>query len=316
MTDFATTLRRWTALGIGVLALFLVATGCDAFTDDDLGDANPQTPSIAEIVTEVRALSTLEEGARKADLLDDLETDGITLFAPENGAFDAIDTNTLLTGQNQGMLTEVLTYHVVPEEIEAGDISDGMTVETLEGDSLRFSTGDGVAVNGASVTNADVDASNGVVHVIDGVLIETVDAVDRADLTPQFGVLRKLIGEAGLTGALRGPGPDASEGLTVFAPTNDALLDALDDNGNGSIDDGEIPSNIESILQYHVLDSVFFAEDVPTSATDVETLEGSDVTVQRSNGTVTVNGNEVAVPDVNVENGVVHGIDAVLIPPS
>jgi uncharacterized surface protein with fasciclin (FAS1) repeats len=159
-----------------------------------------------------------------------------------------------------------------------------------------------------------VDASNGVVHVIDGVLVETVDAVDRADLTPQFSVLRKLIGEAGLTSTLRGPGPDASEGLTVFAPTNEALLNLLDDNDNGAVDSEEIPSNLEEILQYHVLDSVFFAEDVPTSATEVETLEGSNVTVQRSDGVVTVNGNEVSVPDVDVENGVVHGIDAVLMP--
>lgn len=314
MTALATTPRRWITLGIGVLVLFLVGTGCDAFTDDDLGDADPQTPSVAEIVTEVRALSTLEEGATKANIIDDLETDGITLFAPLNGAFDPIDTNTLLSGQNQGLLKEVLTYHVVPREIAAEDISDGMTVETLEGDSLTFSTADGVSVNGASVTNADVSASNGVVHVIDGVLIETVDAVDRTDLTPQFSVLRKLIGEAGLTSTLRGPGPDASEGLTVFAPTDEALLGALDENGNGAIDDEEIPDNIGSILQYHVLDNVFFASDVPSSATDVETLEGSDVTVQSSDGTVTVNGNEVTVPDVEVENGVVHGIDAVLMP--
>jgi uncharacterized surface protein with fasciclin (FAS1) repeats len=148
------------------------------------------------------------------------------------------------------------------------------------------------------VTNANVSASNGVVHVVDGVLAETVDAVDRADLTPQFSVLRTLIGEAGLTSVLRGPGPDASEGLTVFAPTNDALLGALDENGNGAVDDAEIPDNLASILQFHVLDRVFFADDVPPAATDVETLEGSDVTVQNADGTVMVNGNEVAVPDV------------------
>lgn len=314
MTDFATTFRRWIPCGIGLFVLLIVGTGCDAVTDDDLGDADPQTPSVAEIVTEVRALSTLEEGATKADIIDDLEADGITLFAPLNSAFDPIDTNTLLAGQNRGLLTEVLTYHVVPREITSEDISDGMTVQTLEGDSLTFSVGDGVSVNGASVTNANVSASNGVVHVIDGVLLETVDAVDRADLTPQFSVLRKLIGEAGLTSTLRGLGPDDSEGLTLFAPTDDALLSVLDENGNGAVDDGEIPDNIESILRFHVLDSVFFASDVPSSATDVETLEGSDVTVQSSDGTVSVNGNEVTTQDVEVENGVVHGIDAVLMP--
>lgn len=107
----------------------------------------------------------------------------------------------------------------------------------------------------------------------------------------------------------------------MFAPTNDALLAALDADDSGRIEDDELPSNLADILQHHVLDSVFFAGDVPTTPTEVQTLEGSDITVVRDgeSGAVTINPGDsdeasVAAADVRVENGVVHGIDAVLLP--
>jgi uncharacterized surface protein with fasciclin (FAS1) repeats len=321
MTDFDTSSHHWSFLFAGLLVLVLAGTGCDAFTDEDLGDSNPQSPTIVGYVSEVQAFSILEDAATRAGLVDDLESDGITLFAPKDGAFDPLDESDLMADANSDLLKEVLTYHVVPQRIKMreGDSALGAGAteqfETLEGDTVTVQvTEDNVTVNGVTVSNADADASNGVVHVTEGVLLEAVDAVDRAEVTSQFRVLRNLIEKTGLTETLRGPGPDASEGLTVFAPTNAALLGALDSNGNGEIDNSEIPSNASEILQYHVLDSVFFASDVPTSATDVPTLEGSNVTVQRSNGTVTVNGNEVAIPNAEVENGVIHGIDAVLMP--
>jgi uncharacterized surface protein with fasciclin (FAS1) repeats len=119
---------------------------------------------------------------------------------------------------------------------------------------------------------------------------------------------------------LSGAGPDGEDGITVFAPTNEAFLAALDANDNGTIDDGEIPSNAGDILQYHVLDDIFFAADVPTMETALPTLEGSDVTVVRSGSDVTINPDaddaSVVAPDVEASNGVIHGIDTVLIPPS
>ena len=117
-------------------------------------------------------------------------------------------------------------------------------------------------------------------------------------------------------GALRGPG--ANDGRTIFAPTNEALLDAYDGDDSGEIESEEIPSDADEILQYHVLDGVFLAADVPESETDVSTLEGSDITVVRSGDAVTINPNDedasVMIPDVEVDNGVIHGIDAVLLP--
>jgi uncharacterized surface protein with fasciclin (FAS1) repeats len=180
---------------------------------------------------------------------------------------------------------------------------------------LTIGVGDAVTVNRATVTNPDVDASNGVVHVVDGLLI---DAVDRATLTPQFSIFADLVGEAGLESVLRAVG--ANDGRTLFVPTNAALLDALDTSGNGQIESSEIPATASDILSYHVIDSVVLAADVPTTETAVETLQGADVTVVRDadSGAVTINPNDesasVVTPDVVVDNGVIHGIDTVLIP--
>ena len=266
-------------------------------------------------------LSTLTSAVQSAGLADALNGSGpFTVFAPVNAAFEDIDADEL-TADND-LLNEVLTYHVVSgQSIAASDITDGQTVETLEGADLTFAVDNGtVTVNGVPVSTADVQTSNGIVHLIDGVLLQSVDAVDRAILEPNFSILADLVGQAGLADALRGPGPDGEDGITVFAPTNDAFLAALDANGNGEIDDGEVPSNAGEILQYHVLDDVFFAADVPTSETPLPTLQGSDVTVVQSGSDVTINPNaeaaSVIAPDVTVENGVIHGIDTVLSIPS
>lgn len=309
MTDFVTSFRSafYREGGLGLLVLALVLMGCDS---QDLGDANPETPSIAEITTEVRALSTLEDAVREAGLADQLANEGdFTVFAPLNSAFDP---PLELTG-NPELLRKVLRHHIVSGTVTADQLSDGQKVEPLAGDSLVISAGDEISVNRATVTNPDVNASNGVVHVVDGLLI---DAVDRAALTPQFTLFARLVGEADLESTLRAAG--ANDGRTLFVPTNEAVLAALDGNGNGQIENDEIPSDAADILSYHVVDQVFFASDVPTSRTALSTLEGSDVTVVRSEDTVTLNPDAddatVTIPNVEVDNGVIHGIDTVLLP--
>jgi Secreted and surface protein containing fasciclin-like repeats len=273
-------------------------------------------------------LSTLD-GALDASGLDETLNDEdatFTVFAPTNGAFRNIDSGEL--ADNSELTSEVLEYHVVSgQAIEAGDIEDGQTVETVDGETLEFSVdGETVQVNGATVTLADAQASNGVVHVIDGVLLETVDAVDRAILTPNFSILADLVAQANLDDDLS----NEDGTLTVFAPTDDAFLAALDENDNGEIDDDEVPSNAADLLQYHVANSVFYASDEPTAPsgtmipggdTDVGTLEGSNILVRRDGSSVTLNpeneASSAAAPDVDVTNGVIHGIDTVLsIPPS
>jgi transforming growth factor-beta-induced protein len=281
-----------------------------------------QPPSLAGLVSETSSLSTLNAAlgavGLDATLADEAAT--FTVFAPEDASFAPYDVEYLL--DNPTLLEEVLGFHVVQgAAVFSGDLSDGDTFTTVQGDDITISISDGnVFVDGAQVTTPDVAASNGVAHLIDDVLLTNRTVVERATVTSDFSILADLVGEAGLADALSGPGPDGEDGITVFAPTNAAFLAALDANDNGTIDSSEIPSNAADILQYHVLDDVFFAADVPTSETALPTLEGADVTVVRSGSEVTINPNaddaSVVAPDVEASNGVIHGIDTVLIPPS
>ena len=300
---FSSLLRRWSLLGVGLLTMGLVATGCDSN-----GGTPTAQDTVAGIVSSSQNTTSLADALEQADLTEDLsdEDTTFTVFAPVDSAFGNVDTGELT--ENSDLLSEVLTYHVVPGAALSPDqIEDGQTVETVEGDSLTFRVDNGtVQVNGASLTTTNVEGTNGVVHLIDGVLLETVDAVDHAKLTPRFSIFADLVVQSDRATALR------QDRLTVFAPTDSVFLDALDENGNGEIDDSEIPSNVGAMVQYHAVEEVYFADDVPTSATDRPTLEGSDITLQRSNGTVTVNDATVMTPDVKVENGVLHRIDSVL----
>ncbi len=312
MTAIATPRVRWSRFALGLLAVALVLVGCDS---EDLGDSEQVDPSIGDYVAQVEGFSTLNGAVQEVGLSGALEADGRTLFAPLNSAFDpAIDPSL-----NPGVAEKVIQHHLVEGTQPSSSLSDGQSITPLAGSDLVVGVDEGenaedniiTSVNRAAVTNADASASNGLVHVVDGLL---ADAVDRATLTPQFSIFARLVKEADLEGPLR------TGSRTVFAPTNSALLEAFDDNENGEIESGELPSTAADVLQYHVLDSVFLAEDVPTSETDVVTLEGSAVTVVRdgASGAVTINpsdeGASVSVANVEVDNGVIHGIDTVLFP--
>jgi len=276
------------------------------------------------------ALSTTQAAIEAAGLdgaNSPLRSEGpLTIFAPLNSGFDGLEVDELAGQPN--LTGRILQYHAISgQRIEAADLSNGETPQTLEGGTI---TVEGVGVdtaavtlNGVPVSVTDIQTENAVIHLIDGVLLQRINAVERASITANFRILTELVGEAGLADALSGPGPDGEDGLTVFAPTNDALLAALDANNNGEIGVGELPSDseLQSLLEYHVLDDVFFAADVPTMETNLPTLEGSDVTVVRDENAVTLNPNaeasSVVAPNVEVSNGVIHGVDTVLqIPPS
>lgn len=322
------------SLLIGLLAgSMLLLAGCDSGGSNGGDDSK----TVTELTVDTGNLSTLESAVKTAGLASTLgnENNTYTVFAPKNSAFSSIEDGDLT--ENSSLLNKVLTYHVVEgQEITSGDLSDGQTqtVETLEGADLTISKNSGtVTVNGATVTTADVQASNGVVHLIDGVLLQRANAVERASISPNFSILTKLVRQENLANDLSGPGPDGQDGLTVFAPTDQAFLNALDaqsngGNGDGDIDNSEIPPNAGQILKYHVLDDVFYAADEPSApsgtqipsgrTSGVGTLEGSNVTIDRSGSSVTINPGDdnagVAAPDVDVSNGVIHGIDTVLIP--
>ena len=171
----------------------LVLTGCSSSDDDTAAteataeateEAMETEEAVEEAVEEVGTIvdvasagedfTTLVAAVDAAGLVETLSGEGpFTVFAPTNEAFDALPEgvlDALLLPENEAVLTSILTYHVVPGEVTSDMITDG-DVATVEGQSVTISTEDGVTVNGATVVTADVDASNGVIHVIDAVLI-------------------------------------------------------------------------------------------------------------------------------------------------
>ncbi|WP_306111973.1 MULTISPECIES: fasciclin domain-containing protein [Roseovarius] len=130
---------------------------------------------IVDTATEAGDFSTLLAAAEAAGLVETLKGDGpFTVFAPTDDAFAALPegtVDTLLMPENRDQLTSILTYHVVPGKVMSGDLSDGMTAETVQGSEVTIGTEGGVTVNDANVVTADIEASNGVIHVIDGVIM-------------------------------------------------------------------------------------------------------------------------------------------------
>jgi len=137
------------------------------------GPAVAQDADIVDTAVAAGNFETLVAAVQAADLVETLKGDGpFTVFAPTDDAFALLPEGTVPTLlENIPQLQGVLTYHVVPGKVMSGDLSDGMTVETVQGDTITIGTTDGVTVNNTNVIQADIEASNGVIHVIDGVLL-------------------------------------------------------------------------------------------------------------------------------------------------
>ncbi len=304
---FKSTLSR---LGVGlVAATTIVACGDDPVEVDELD-------TIAATAAASSDLSTLAAALEAAGLVSTLEGEGpFTVFAPVNAAFDADVVEELLEDGNIDLLSRVLTFHVVSgAAVFSGDLSDGQTVTTVEGGELTIDiSGGSVMVNGAAVTTADIEASNGVVHLIDQVLVPSdTDIYETAVLTPGTTTLASALLTAGLDGALQGDGP-----FTVFAPTN-AAFDALDpfvmDKLDEMADAGDIDL-LSKILTFHVIAGAQVLAGDLTDGQMVETLQGQELTIDLSDASdPKVNGVSITTTDIQVENGVIHLVDEVILP--
>ncbi|SNS10265.1 Uncaracterized surface protein containing fasciclin (FAS1) repeats [Belliella buryatensis] len=159
-------------LSFALMVAFFTTT---AFTLNN--DANNNVDNdIVDLAAQTEFLSTLVAAVQAGDLVGVLKGDGpFTVFAPTNDAFAKLPAGTvenLLKPENKDQLVQILTYHVVPGKVYSKDLSDGMTATTAQGKDIKISLKDGKAmVNGATVTTADIEASNGVVHVIDSVIL-------------------------------------------------------------------------------------------------------------------------------------------------
>ncbi len=250
------------------------------------------------------------------DLAATLQGEGpFTVFAPTDDAFAALPEGTLddLLAEPGGDLTDILLYHVVAGKTMSADLSDGQEITTALGQDITISiTNDGVFINDdVKVTVADIEAENGVVHVIDAVLMPDLRPATVVDIiadSPDHETLETAVGAAELVETLQGEGP-----FTVFAPT-DAAFDALDE---GVLDDllADPTGDLADILLYHVVAAKAMSADLSDGQT-ITTQLGEDVTVTITGDDVFINDAQVTVADLEAQNGVVHVINAVLLPPT
>ena len=266
--------------------------------------------TVYDIVSNSTDHNTLE-AAINACSLDGLlsGTGPFTLFAPTDAAFQALGTGVvgnLL--QNLPQLTNILKHHVVGDSLVSTLLTNNLLVETLFGIDVKVTiVGATIYIDDAIVTFSNIPADNGVVHVIDAVLsLPTNTIYDIVSKSDDHTTLKTAIDLCGLDGALDGPGP-----FTLFAPTN-AAFDALDPGVLAALLANI--TELTDILKHHVVaDSVMSI--TLTNNQVVPTLLGTNVTVTVTNGDVYIDNAMVTVADNIADNGVVHIIDAVLLPP-
>ena len=283
-----------------------------------LGTLLTAQTTVVDVVVNSEDHTLLEAAVIQADLAGALSGEGpFTVFAPTDAAFTTliealeITTDDLLALPN---LADILLYHVVQASAASSSLSDGQMVTTMLGSDVTISIMDGtVMVNDATVTVADIAADNGIVHVIDAVLLpptpETNTVVDVIVNSEDHTLLEAAVGAAGLVDALNAEGP-----FTVFAPT-DAAITALVEALEITAEDLLALDGLGDILLYHVVNATALSTDLEDGQV-VTTLLGEDVTISIMDGTVMVNEATVTVADISADNGVVHVIDAVLLPPT
>ncbi|MDB4694247.1 fasciclin domain-containing protein [Flavobacteriales bacterium] len=276
-----------------------------------------QSNTVVDIIVNSEVHTVLEDAVVAAGLVDALNGEGpFTVFAPTDDAFTALLAALGFTAEEllaYPGLTDVLLYHVVGAQALSTDLSDGQEITTLLDEDVQVTiTADGVFINQAQVIVADLEADNGVVHVIDAVLVPEMEelpetVVDIIVESEVHTLLELAVGAAGLVDALSGEGP-----FTVFAPTDDAVV-ALTEALGITADDLLALPNLGEILQYHVVAGEAFSDDLEDGQM-ITTLLGQDVTVSIDDAGVMINEAMVIIADLEAENGVVHVIDAVLVP--
>jgi uncharacterized surface protein with fasciclin (FAS1) repeats len=267
--------------------------------------------------------TTLVAAVGAAELVETLKGEGpFTVFAPTDDAFAALPAGTvdeLLKPENKQKLTDILLYHVISGSVMAANVTALTSAATVLGKDVAVKVDMGnVYINEAKVIITDIATSNGVIHVIDAVLLPPSDdammeekntIVDIAVADGRFTTLVAAVTAADLVETLSGEGP-----FTVFAPTDDAFA-ALP---AGTVDSLLLPENkqqLTDILLYHVVSGKVMAADVVT-LTSAPTVLGKDVTITVKDGKVFLNDTvQVIITDIEASNGVIHVIDAVLLPP-
>ena len=284
-------------------------------------------PSVVSYVKHLPTFSILERALREAGLVDALRGDGpFTVFAPTDAAFAALLAELNLSAEqllsNKPLLTDVLTYHVLPQKLSARHIANGATPVTLQGQALTFDVqrraGPDVRITDALGRHANVIftnlfARNGVVHVVDKVILpQSKNILQIAQGINDFSILVDAVVAAGLVDTLSGAGP-----FTVFAPTNAAFAALLGELG---LSKEQLLANkplLTAVLTYHVLQGRVLAADIQEGA-QASTVEGQKFTLSLVGGANITDArgrkSNIVATNVQASNGVIHVIDKVLLP--
>ena len=307
------------------LTVLGMVTSLAACGGDD--DAPPPPGNIVQ-VAQANGFTALVAAATKAGLASALTdaTASLTVFAPTDAAFGTLATQlgfssatAMVDALPANALANILTYHVLPSKKTAANlIAGGATQATLytynsAPATLALSTTGGVSITDAAlttakVTTADVAASNGVIHIVDKVLVPpgVLNIVQMAQVNPAFTTLVGAVVSANLAGTLSGAGP-----FTVFAPTNDAFA------AIASTVASLTTAQLTTVLTYHVLPIQVLAADIPFG-TPVATVQGQTITINAGTPPTITDSTETPAPivatDVRASNGVIHVISKVLIP--
>jgi transforming growth factor-beta-induced protein len=326
--------RTWT-VPLFLLSASLVGCASESSSAPLSSDATLIEQTITTIAGDTDDLSTLVTALEVADLVETLEGEGpFTVFAPTNEAFAKLPEGELeALLEDEDALRDVLLYHVVPGELFAVDVLARESLETALGATISVQA-DGPTLNETiGLVATDIAAKNGVVHLIDMVLIPPTDDDEGEDddsdsddgdgdddgegdddlLTiaeiaasdDRFETLVAALELTKLDATVSGDGP-----FTVFAPT-DGAFDALPDDVLEDLFAN--PDELANILLYHVVPGALFAEDV-VAADELTTALGPSITVQGEALTLNENVNLI-ITDIAASNGVIHVIDAVLLPP-
>ena len=294
--------------------------GCGGSNDPPAPGQGP-TQNIVEVAKATPSLSILVEAVVAAGLAATLSGPGpFTVFAPNNDAFAGllaelgVSKDALL--KDKALLTTVLTYHVLGAKVEKAGIPLGKAITPLQKSVFKIHAPGGVLTitdgrnRKSKVLAADVQASNGVVHIIDKVILPAnKNIVETAQSVPDFSILVEAVIAANLQGILSSPGP-----FTVFAPTNAAFAAALIELG---ISRAALFANIPlltKILTYHVVGARVLKAEIP--ATSISTVQGETFAISSAFVLTDQRGRNanITATDVFATNGVIHTVDRVILP--
>lgn len=302
------------------LAAGLVAFSLSSCSKDEEEPIDPNAGTIPAVATANPQFSTLVAALAKADLVTTLQGTGpFTVFAPNNEAFQKAGI-TSLDGLSAEQLTPILTTHVVSGSVRAADVTSGAvgTVNTNQ-DIYLSRNADGVFINGnIRVIATDVMATNGIIHVIDDVIVPPTESlVQLAQADTNFTELVSLVlaADPAVAAALT----SAGDGLTVFAPTNAAFRELYMTTPKSALLDPANQALLTSVLLYHVVPGRVFSTDLPNVSGPVQTANaGNSVTFNLSGQprVVGASSGESNIVAANIlgTNGVIHVIDKVLMP--